>query len=374
MTKKNANMSQFESGFKKTGFLLEFEISNLLAQNGWNVINNKLYIDDQQETVREIDIVAYKATKVNNFYVYTVLILSCKKSDKNSWVLFSKESNHDDPNMEWTPFHAWSNDGILSHMLGDPNWKKTYIDSLTGDGLEIVSNKPQRHIFGFQEMNKESGAPQNDKNIFNSITSVMKAQAYEMNALPVRKKDPCVFQFNLISVVGAELVRLDITDNHIKPNKIDDEIYVAEYIIDKQQTFSKIHFVGAEKFNDIIIQYNSLHESNKTAFSKLYRRFCDEITTDNAKLNLFKVEIGRDLIWTFYSGITSIDNPSKKLKDAWLYWDKKKQVVEFQLNIDIDDIETLNADTYARAELSQLLKKYYMFNGESKFEICDIPF
>lgn len=56
------NIDNIKKGIEKTGFRLEFDISNVLSEHGWNVINNKYYVDDQQETVREIDIVAYKAT------------------------------------------------------------------------------------------------------------------------------------------------------------------------------------------------------------------------------------------------------------------------------------------------------------------------
>ncbi len=37
-------------------------------------------------------------------------------------------------------------------------------------------------------MNRVSGAPHNDKNIFSAVTSLMKAQAYELGALSHRKK------------------------------------------------------------------------------------------------------------------------------------------------------------------------------------------
>ena len=76
------NIENIEKGIEKTGFRLEFDISKILEGNEWNVINNKYYVDDQQETVREIDIVAYKASPVQDIYVYTALIISCKKSNK----------------------------------------------------------------------------------------------------------------------------------------------------------------------------------------------------------------------------------------------------------------------------------------------------
>lgn len=368
------NIENIEKGIEKTGFRLEFDISKILEGNEWNVINNKYYVDDQQETVREIDIVAYKASPVQDIYVYTALIISCKKSNKDAWALLSKKSNHNDPNMEWVPVHAWSNDRILSFMLEKQEWKETYLSTLKDNNSGIVSEKPDRHIFGFQEMNKDSGAPQNDKHIFNSITSVMKAQAYEMNALPVRKKDPCAFQFNLLSIAQAELVRLDFEESNTKGVPISDEIYVAGYIVDKQQTFAKVHFIQAEEFNKIVKQYNQLHKANIKAFKAIYDRFSNELTSDHAKINLFKDDVANDLWWPVHQELKHLTGLSKLFKDGWLNWDKKEEILEFQVDLDSTEIDKINSVHGLRKELSKSLKKHYRYEGKSRFAVNDIPF
>jgi len=368
------NIEEIEKGIEKTGFRLEFDISNILEGNGWNVINNKYYVDDQQETVREIDIVAYKASLILGVYIYTALIISCKKNDKNAWALLSKKSNHDDPNIEWVPVHAWSNDRILSFMLEQQEWKATYLSTLKDNKSGIVSEKPDRHIFGFQEMNKESGTPQNDKNIFNSIISVMKAQAYEMNALPVRKKDPCAFQFNLLSIAQTELLRLDFQESTTKGTPISDEVYVADYIVDKQQTFAKVHFIQAEEFIKIIEQYNQLHKSNIKAFKAIYDRFYDQLTSDHKKMNLFKDDVASDLWWPVHNEFKHLTGLSKLFKDGWFYWDKKEEILEFQVDLDSIEIHKINSVKALRKELSKSLKKHYRYEGESRFAVNDIPF
>jgi hypothetical protein len=368
------NIEQIEKGIEKTGFRLEFDISSILEDSGWNVINNKYYVDDQQETVREVDIVAYKATLVQDIYVYTALIISCKKSEKNAWSLLSKKSNHNDPNMEWIPIHAWSNDRILSYMLEQQEWKDTYLSTLRNNNSRVFSEKPERHIFGFQEMNKESGAPQNDKNIFNSITSVMKAQSYEMNALPIRKKSPCAFQFNLISVAQAELVRLDFESDRVTGIPVDDEIYVADYIVDKQQTFAKVHFVKSDKFKTVLGKYNQLHKANIEAFKAIYEKFCNEITTDYKKLNLFKKDLASDLWWPVHKEFKHLSELSRIFKDGWVSWNDKESVLEFEVDLESSDVERINAVDSIRKKLSETLKKYYKYEGESRFAVNDIPF
>lgn len=368
------NIKQIEKGIERTGFRLEFDMSAILSENNWNVINNKYYVDDQQETIREIDIVAYKASLVKGICVYTVLIISCKKSDENVWAILSKEPDHKDPNMEWVPVHAWSNDRKLNFMFSEQEWKQIYLSVLNKNKSNIVSDKPKKHIFGFQEMSKKNGTPQNDKNIFNSITSLMKAQAYEMNALPLRKKDPCVFQFNLLSIAKTDLVRLDFKDASVDGVVVDDEVYVAGYIVDKEQTFAKVHFVNSEKFEVVLAQYNNLHDSNIKAFRAVHDKFCSEITSDYKKLCVFKEDVAQGLWWPSYKSFNHIGGFAKALKEGWLSWNVEDKVMEFEIDVESSVVVDMNSDDDLRKELSELLKKYYEYEGDSRFAINDIPF
>ncbi len=368
------NIKKIEDGVEKTGFRLEFDISHILTSHGWNVINNKYYVDDQHETVREIDLVAYKASLVQSFHVYTTLIVSCKKNEKDAWVLLSKNPNPKDPNMEWLPVHAWSNDRVLSLMLGEQDWKEMYLSTAKTNGCKIISKMPGRHIFAFQEMNMESGAPKNDTNIFNSVTSLMKAQAYEMNALPLRKKEPCVFQFNLISVMDTELVRMDFTSNAATGTSIDDEVYVAGYIIDKKQTFAKVHFVKAKAFEKKLAEYDAIHVSNADSFGAIYDKFFDQVKDDHKKQDLFKEDLRNDIWWPIYSFLKDKFGVTNNLKDGWLYWNSKANEVEFQIDLGEDLILEMNNNNTIRKSLTKALKKYYRYEGESKFAQDAVPF
>jgi hypothetical protein len=81
------DLSKLETQIGKTGFVLENRIAHELKTAGWTVISNRYYVDDSEETVREIDLVGYRVTKVQHFNVYTSLIISCKKSEANAWAL-----------------------------------------------------------------------------------------------------------------------------------------------------------------------------------------------------------------------------------------------------------------------------------------------
>ena len=86
-----------------TGFVFENKVVELLRKNNWTVIGNKYYEDDLTQTVREMDILAYKNSHIdeNNVLVVTTLLISCKKNDKNSWIFFTRPSNPEDPNKDW---------------------------------------------------------------------------------------------------------------------------------------------------------------------------------------------------------------------------------------------------------------------------------
>lgn len=161
---------------RKTGFVLENQIAQELKAANWTVISNKYYVDDSEETVREIDLVAYRVGRVQHFDVYTVLIISCKKSDSNLWALLARDINLKDPNSDWWPLHAWSNDRALSYQLAEAGKARRYHEQVATLGVVEALSVPAVEVFAFQEMDRASGKPQNDKPIFSAVTSLMKAQ------------------------------------------------------------------------------------------------------------------------------------------------------------------------------------------------------
>ena len=237
-----------------------------LRAEKWTVISNRYYVDDAEDSIREIDLVAYKVTKVRHLDVYTTLIISCKKSESNVWALLARETDRKNPNYDWTPLHAWSNDKAIQYKLNDPACAKRYHAEVNDMGVDEVLSPPKVEVFAFQEMSGANGSPQNDKNIFAAVTSLMKAQAYELGSLPQRKKTPAVYQFNLISVVDTEMVRLDFKSKGIRELAINSEHYIARYIIRKKETFSRIRFLRANAFSAELSDYGRFHQANCSWF------------------------------------------------------------------------------------------------------------
>lgn len=54
-----ADLSTLEKQIEKTGFVIETPMARQLKEAGWTVNSNRYYVDDAEENVREIDLVAY---------------------------------------------------------------------------------------------------------------------------------------------------------------------------------------------------------------------------------------------------------------------------------------------------------------------------
>ena len=115
-----SDLSRFAIGIKKSGFPLEYQTALELKRAGWTVISSKYYLDDTTQTPREIDLIAYKVSKVHGFQVYTTLIVSCKKAEHDTWALLSRDADRTNPNTDWWPLHLWSNNQAINHQIGRP--------------------------------------------------------------------------------------------------------------------------------------------------------------------------------------------------------------------------------------------------------------
>jgi len=363
------DIHKYEENIKKTGFPLEFRISETLRKEKWSVINNRYYIDDQSGTVREIDIVAYKTKKVKDFWLFTTLIISCKKSDENLWALLSKNIDKNDRNTDWKPVHVWTENQVLKFVLSKNDWKNNYYEYITQSGIEDALCVPELHIFAFQEMKIENGKPQNDKSIFSSITSLMKAQAYELSSLPKRKrkKDNFIYQFNLISIIDSELIRLHFEGDDITGCQIEQGHYIGRYIINKEETFARIHFIKEASFGNILSDYGLYHEANCSFFEKIYDDFYIDVVKDYEKRGLFKEELSQKIKWIIYSKIKNIHERMEDLKEISLHWDNKQEILDIGININEEEANILNSSSNTIEAMKKLLNDIYRYKGDFKF-------
>jgi hypothetical protein len=364
----------FEEQIGKTGFVLENRIAQQLKAARWTVISNRYYIDDAEETVREIDLVAYQATKLAHFDVYTTLIISCKKSETNAWVLLARDIDLKDPNSDWFPFHVWSNDKSLSHQLGLSGSARRYHDEAHGRGVKDALRTPEVEVFAFQEMNKVSAAPQNDRAIFAAVTSLMKAQAYELGALPQRKKSAAVYQFNLLSVVDADLVRLKFDASGIVSTPIMSEHYIARYIVRKRETFSRIRFLHANAVSDALPDYERLHRANCVWFNAESDAFFKDILQDTTRTNALIEDFRKEVAWSLSWRLERNEQPAIESGSLWISWDAKKTLAKVYAPFGTEGVRMLNEDEIARKRVAKALERIYRYVGDFAFKDDDIPF
>jgi hypothetical protein len=360
----------------KTGFILENKIADTLRSNNWTVISNKYYEDDFEGSVREIDLLAYKVNNIQNISMYTTLLISCKKSDANIWALLARKINIKDPNSDWWPLHAWSNDNAINFELSKSGLAKKYHDEIIKLGVQEALSTPEFEVFAFQEMNRVSGTPQNDKNIFNSLTSLMKAQAYELGALSQRKKSPSIYQFNLISVIDSDLIRLNIEGDNISQTPIESEHYISRYIIKRNETFSRIRFIKASCFKDKLKDYNRLHEANCRWFDHACNAFYNEILKDQKRVSIFIENFIDKIKWHINFVVREKFNKEIGSHEISVEWDSKEHIPLVTLIFETEEtIEVLNNDSKLKKRVSAALKDVYRYEGEFRFSSSDnIPF
>ena len=369
----SSDLQQFVDSINKTGFVLENRVVSILRKHGWAVLNNRHYVDDTSAVVREIDIIAYKTAKLEFITVYTSLVLSCKKSEGNSWALLSRDLPAADVNRNRQPLHAWSNDVPISYMLAADEFAPNFYSTTCVAGTGPLFRPKDYELFAFQEMAESSGAVRNDKAIYQAVTSLMKAQAYEVQSLPRRKKTPSVYQFNLVSVLDGQMVRLHFDELAVTANRTHDEIHCAQYIVNGATTDANVRFMTAQSFEDNLVEYDALHVSNLALFKSSRESFYFRIELDGKRLAVFLNEFRTDVCWAIDTCLRKMKRPPTKLEEICLEWQTQKQLLQVSLFADVDSITALNSDEFAKRVVASSLKKRYKFAGRFEFS-DDIPF
>lgn len=361
----------------KTGYVLEHRVAQLLKAKGWSVISGEYYVDDNEDVPREMDLIAYRVAKIDNdeIEVYTVLIISCKKSEENAWALLARNINLKDPNTDYWPLHCWTNDVALGYQLAISGKPKKYHEGVRIHGVTDAAADPQVEVFAFQEMSKINGSPRNDRAIFNSLTSLVKAQAYEISALPARKKSKAVYQFNLISVLGTDMYRLMFADagGGVKAVAIESEQYIARYIVAKRESFSRIRFLTEDGFSESLDDYGRLHAANARWFAGEYADFYRDIVCDDKRtevlMSKFHDKVRFPVKWRLERKFKNISYDDKPL----LSWnlDFSDLSVEYMYGDDVLDF--MNEDEDINNIVAAALKAIYRYEGSFKFRF-EIPF
>ncbi|GAB5346296.1 hypothetical protein [Pseudomonas fluorescens] len=363
------DFEKIQENICKSGFKLEYEIASILRDDGWNLITNKYYLDDHEESVREIDILAYKHKLVSKISVYTAVIISCKKSETNNWAFLARNIEKHDPNADWQPFKGYSNNSSINFYLDKQDWNKNYYARMI-EACPGIFQRPEVDIFAFQEMSKEKSTCQNDKNIFNAITSLMKAQAYELNSLRAnRVKDTLVFyQFNLISIIDSELVRIKFEDDKITASAIDTEDYVSKYILNKKTSTSRIKFLTAKKLSESIKEYSTLHSENSKLIKHLDDLFFKDILESRERAKTLLPDFREKIKTYLWSPYYSVTQETLVAENFDISWNKRKGEAVIEIDTSRKTISELNDDDSCIKAAKTALREVYRYEGHVCFE------
>lgn len=382
------DLTKFEDGIAKTGFALEFKVSEAFRRAGWSVINNKYYVDDVVGSVREIDLIAYKVSKIEEIRIYSAVVVSCKKNDKNAWALVAKKLHRTDPNKNWYPLHNWSNHPILDFSLRKRPWSSDYIKDAATHEFFGKLIEPQNDIFAFQELNKVSGAPKDDTSIFQAINSLMKAQGYEIetrNKQPktsILRKDKSFYNFTLLSVVDSDLLRIFMSDDSDGENllmnseEVSAEKYIGSYIINEREVTARINFIRAESIDEYIDALDDLHDFNVSfcqhKIDEYYDKpFVDRETSD-VLISLFRARVS----WSI-NRLLERSSLSFESKSLTLWWRESVKTLEIELPFNTKIIDHLNRDDELQKKVGTALEDVYRYKGPFVFGMGfddEIPF
>lgn len=366
------DLLKVQDALNKTGFVLEHQITLKFKAGGWNVINNRYYLDDVSEDAREIDLIAYKARMKKGVWYYTALIVSCKKSEENAWAFLSRDAHFPDPNVDWYPFKVWTNEEALDYYAKDLDWQSNFMSEAHHEDIFALL-EPSGQLFGMQEIRKANHSVQNDKQMFGALSSLMKSQAYEMSTLRRRRKERALYSFHLLSVVDTEMIDVRYDISGCKATDVDDARWVFNYIVNKESTISRIHFVTIDGFDNVLPLYSALHESNYRYFSSLYNRFYDEIFSDQDRVDVFREEFQKRVLPVYEACVRSVDAEYRPGQIDFT-WNDKENILELGACDTSKQVEALTKSSYAQRLTRRWLKELYHYDGLFRFTCLAIPF
>ncbi|MCW0402192.1 hypothetical protein [Xanthomonas sacchari] len=351
-----------------TGFILEHKVALKFQEKKWATINGRYYLDDVDGRARELDLIAYKVKKDKEIDVATVVLVSCKKDAKNTVAFMSRGRPKKDPNADREPVHWWTRAEPLRSYLASEEWKGRYVESSKNIKDKLLS--PQREIFAFQLVS-ESGAPQNDKPIFDSVICLMKAMDHEINRFDMGGKGKRrIYQFVLCTIFDAPMV--DAQYEHAAPRVIEVShiLYFSQYIVSKKDRAALVHFVrweGLEKFLDDL---GALHEHNASFFKNAISLAYSAVKTSSLVRKYFSENLSWEFKFKLNDRLRKLGRKKRINKVSFEYYGDKLVV---SLDLEDSESEILNRDGITRDEVAALLKKTLRYAGEFSIEE-DLPF
>lgn len=374
------NLEPYRAGVLKTGFPLEFQVGKAFQRHGWSAINSRYYVDDVKGVAREIDVIAYKVAVHDDVEICTAVIVSCKKSDEKAWALIAQNRNEKDPNIDWFPLHAWTNQKVLRYVLEDTKWESSYLAEAKAHAFFGNLIKPEHHIFAFQELLKSSGAPKNDTAIYDAVSSLMKAQGYEVQSREQKDSGAPrrILNFNLLSVVQSDLLLCKLTEDFLGNvetiiQKTSSEKYIGSYIINQDSMIARINFVRYDALEPLLTSFDEMHDFNIKFFEGQLEEYYQNPFATKAAVDVFEEQFAsRIMLWVRAAMPKEEREFDASDLSIWLRRSGEELIIGVPVWKD-DSVEDLNSNERLLERTRLALKEYYRYDGPFKFD-ADIPF
>ena len=200
------------------------------------------------------------------------------------------------------------------------------------------------------------------------------AQAYELGALSTRKKTPAIYQFNLLTVVDAEMFRLMFNGTKIDATPIKTEQYLTRYIVRKRETYSRLRFIHVTSFANELADYSRLHQANCEFFGDECNAFYVDVLKDYKRVGIYEEEFVKNVKWVIYSRVTKGLQDRVTLEEVAFFWrEDDKTLVITPSSFDKQTMEFMNQDAQIQKVTTNALLEIYRYVGLFVYG-DDIPF
>lgn len=366
-----AALDQIPDALAKTGFILEHLVAEEFKNAGWSTIGGRYYADDIDGRAKELDLVVYRAEKSKELEIVTAVLISCKKDEETTWAFLTKDKPKHDPNFDWDPVHYWTDVQPLQAYLANEPWKEKYIRAV--GKLWDNNFKATRDIFAFQQVASLKVAPRNDKAIFDSIVSLMKALDHEVKALPARAKGrERLYIFSLLSVVDAPMVDVSYMGKKAIATEVEQVTHLARYMVRKRDLSALIHFVRSDKLPQFVGALTKLADVNAKHMASLIGAAYDAIKWNTKVQAYFASRLKFHLAWMIDDSLGKSGRSSLKNDAVQLGFENGKLTILTDL-YDDDCLASLNADKLLKSRTAKALKEIARYRGDFVFK-SDIPF
>ncbi|NQX53655.1 hypothetical protein HQN86_08525 [Pedobacter panaciterrae] len=364
---------------EKTGFILEHNVATILENNNWFVIHNRFYLDDVQPIQREIDLLAYRVREYDDAVVYTTIIVSCKKSAFKDWVFLTRDAPSTKLNLDIRPYTYWSNSKIVNHLFSGKFSDMKFCDQ---DKLSKIDSlfEYDKTVFAFREYDNKQATNKlaNDTGIYESIITLIKSQAYELESLPTRRDDKDYFyNINLLAVADVnKFIEIECSGDELVEREIENINYVNRFIVNKSEHNSRIIFTKFSAIDKVVADFNLLHDLNCEIIKKGIPNFYSQEIFESYQARAILIEdYGDELVseikWQVSDEVDVIDSDFRYF-DFHFDNEENKIILEFSASEKLIDYLNNNQEVYEIAK--NWLFCYLRYTGNFTFEINDLPF